>query len=123
MVFEKLRGMARDEYDDDTENNEYVEVGVMEAGGMPGSEKMTGRVGIKIDKLNDFNDTERVLRFIREGKLVFLKIKALKEKDMGELKRSVERLRKTVAANNGDIVGVEQDWLILTPEYIGVHRD
>lgn len=83
----------------------------------------TGKLGIQIEKLNSFEDTEGILRSIREGSIVFLKIKGLKEKDMGELKRCVERLKKSVIANNGDIVGVEQNWLILTPERASVRRD
>lgn len=122
MVFGRIRGMTRDE-DYENENGDYVEVGMM-GGTIPVAvQDIAGKVGIKIDKLNDFSDTERVLRYVREGKLIFLKIKALKDKDMGELKRAVERLRKTVIASNGDIVGVEQDWLILAPEFMVVHRE
>jgi SepF-like predicted cell division protein (DUF552 family) len=95
---------------------DYVEVDVSEAGGK------TGKISIRIEKLSDFSDTEKILRYIREGSLVFLKIKSLKDKDLGELKRSVERLKKTILAQNGDIVGVEDDWLILTPEYAKIER-
>ena len=81
-----------------------------------------GKVTISIDKLNEFADTERVLKSVRKGNIILLKIKGLKEKDIGELKRAVEKLKKAVMANNGDIAGVEQDWLILTPEAVGVER-
>lgn len=86
-------------------------------------EEGNGYLGIKIEKLNTFEDTERILRTIREGDIIFLKIKGLKEKDIGELKRCIERLKKSIIANNGDIVGVEQDWLILTPSGVRVHRE
>ena len=99
---------------------DYVEVDVTDTA-LTGASRM-GKVGIKIDKLTDFSDTERVLKEIRDGSIVFLKIKALKDKDMGELKRSIERLKRTVLAQNGDIVGIEQDWLILTPEFAIVHK-
>ena len=78
---------------------------------------------IRVEKMEDFADTERILRSIRKGNVVFLKIKSLREKDMGELKRAVEKLKKIVSANNGDIAGVEQDWLIITPEFAMVERD
>jgi len=123
MVLGRIRGFSRDEsYESD---DDYVEVGAMDTGMGPTISKgiPAGKLGVKIDKLGEFNDTERILRHIREGKIVFLKIKELKDKDMGELKRSIERLRKTVVAGNGDIAGVEQDWLIITPESIVVHRD
>ena len=97
---------------------DYVEVDVTDAASVAG----LGKVGIKIDKLADFSDTERILRELRDGSVIFLKIKTLREKDMGELKRSIERLKRTVLAQNGDIVGIEQDWLILTPEFAVVHK-
>ncbi len=115
MVMEKLFAKTEDM----ASPEDYLEVDVTDAvtrsGGM-------GKVGVKIDKLTDFSDTERILKDIRDGSIVFLKIKALKEKDMGELKRSIERLKRTILAQNGDIVGVEQDWLILTPEFAIVHK-
>ena len=81
-----------------------------------------GKVEITIDKLTEFGDTERVLRSIRKGNVIFLKITGLKEKDLSELKRAVDKLKKAVIANNGDIAGIEQDWLILTPEAVAVER-
>jgi len=96
---------------------EMVEVNVMDT-----DEKSVGKLGIRIAKLEEFSDADKVIRQLREGAIVFLKIKGLRDKDMGELKRAVEKLKKAVAANNGDIAGVEQDWLILTPEYAAVHR-
>ena len=95
----------------------YVEVNVMDS-----QERKTGTMGIRIEKLTEFGDTDRILKHIRKGSVIFLKIKELKEKDMGELKRAVDKLKKTVIANNGDIAGVESDWLILTPEYAAVER-
>ena len=98
------------------EEGSWVEVNMSEPGAG------AGKVGITIEKLNEFADTERVLKSVRKGNVIFLKIKGLKEKDIGELKRAVEKLKKAVMANNGDIAGVEQDWLILTPEAVNVER-
>ena len=97
---------------------EFIEVNVMDS-----DDRKAGHLGIKVERLAEFPDTERVLRAVRDGNVVFLKIKNLKEKDIGELKRAVDKLKKTVSANNGDIAGVEQDWLILTPEFAKVMRD
>ncbi|MBU0530408.1 MAG: cell division protein SepF, partial [Nanoarchaeota archaeon] len=110
------RFFSREEDEPEVESENYVEVNVMDPG-----ERPLGKLGIKIDRLEDFGDTERVLRTLRDGHIVFLKIRGLKEKDMGELKRAVEKLKKTVIANNGDIAGVEGDWLILAPKYASVY--
>lgn len=104
------------------EEEDYVEVNVMDSdGGL--SHHVSGKIGIKIEKLNDFSDTERILKSVRSGNVLFIKIKGLREKDIGELKRAVERLKKSATANNGEIAGIEQDWLVLTPEHAVLHRD
>ena len=103
---------------DEIEGEEYLEVNVMDSG----MGRATGKLGIRIENLDEFADSERVLRQVREGSVIFLNIRGLKEKDMGELKRAVDKLKRTVTANNGDIIGIEQNWLILTPEYVTVHK-
>jgi len=49
-------------------------------------------------------------------------IKDLRKKDINELKRAVERLKKTCTAMNGDIVGVDEDFLIITPQFAKIYR-
>lgn len=105
------------------EEEDYVEVNVMDSDGVMHHHNAAGKIGIKIEKLNDFSDTERILKSVRAGNVLFVKIKGLKEKDIGELKRAVERLKKSATANNGEIAGIEQDWLVLTPEHAVLHRD
>ena len=107
----------KSEPEDTEEGESYVEVNVMDS-----QERKTGSMGIRIEKLTEFSDTDRILKHVRKGSVVFLKIKDLREKDMGELKRAVEKIKKTVIANNGDIAGVESDWLVITPEYAAVER-
>ena len=105
-------------------DEEYIEVDV---DGMGSASPQThgtnsGKLGIVIENVSEFGDTERVLKHVREGQVVLMKVKALKEKDLGELKRVVERFKRTVLAQNGDIVGVENDWLLLVPSHVVVHR-
>ena len=107
----KLFGKKEDHPED------YMEINVSDA-----AAKGLGKIGVKIEKLSDFADTDKILKDVRDGSVIFLKIKALKEKDIGELKRAVDKLKKTVLAQNGDIVGVEQDWLLISPEFAVVHR-
>jgi len=80
------------------------------------------KVNIRIETLNDYRDVEKIQKLLREGNVVFLKIRNIKERDLGELKRSVERLKRTILAMNGDIVGVEEDFLILTPAFAKIFR-
>jgi SepF-like predicted cell division protein (DUF552 family) len=107
----------KDEEYDEFAGEEYMEVNLMDA-----EQSKLGKIGIRIESLDEFADTDRILKQVREGGVIFLKIKGLREKDMGELKRAVEKLKKGVSANNGDIAGVENDWLILSPHYALIHR-
>lgn len=82
-----------------------------------------GKIPIKIEKLEDFSDTDKLQKLVREGAIVFVKIRTLKEKDISELKRAIEKLRKTVIAINGDIAGIEEDWVVLCPSFAHVARE
>lgn len=79
-------------------------------------------VSVKIDSLASYADTDRVQQSLREGNVIFLRIRDLREKDINELKRAVEKLRKTITAMNGDVVGVDEDFLVLTPQYAKIYR-
>jgi SepF-like predicted cell division protein (DUF552 family) len=111
-MFEKVFGRGIKEMDAD----EFIELDAQSA------ELPSGKIPIKIDKLDDFPDTDRIQKSLREGSIVLVKIKTMKEKDLSELKRSIEKLRKTCIALNGDIVGIDEDWIILTPSFAHVAR-
>lgn len=83
---------------------------------------MERKVNVRIENLKGFSDVDRIQQMVREGDVVFLRIKELRSKDITELKRVVERLKKTCAAMNGDIVGVDEDFLIVTPSFAKVFR-
>ncbi|MEM0476445.1 MAG: cell division protein SepF [Candidatus Aenigmatarchaeota archaeon] len=107
-IVEKLKGKKKE-----IEEEEEVEIVT------PEEEKKNK---VYVMKLKDFNDTYQVQNLLREGYVVILSIKELKTKDVSELKRSVDRIRKTVEAIGGDIVGVEEDIIIATPSGIKVER-
>ncbi|MCD6477332.1 MAG: cell division protein SepF [Candidatus Aenigmarchaeota archaeon] len=86
-------------------------------------ETPSGKVPIKIDKLDSFQDTDRIQKAFRELSIVLVKIKSLREKDLSELKRAIEKLRKTCLAMNGDIVGIDEDYILLVPSYGHLVRD
>ena len=80
------------------------------------------KVGVKIESLESYDDTEKVQEQLRHGNIVFLKIKDLRAKDISELKKSVDKLRKTCTAMDGDIVGVEDEYLVITPNFAQIYR-
>lgn len=109
MSLDKLMDIIRSEPD------EYVELETEE-------EKPTGGITIQIERLGHYTDSERIQQKVREGVVMLVKIKDLKEKDMSELKRAIARIRRTCHAVNGDIAGLGDEWLIVTPSVAKVHR-
>jgi len=98
------------------EEGEFIELDTTEAAAP------AGKIPIKVEKLEDFSDSDKIQKLIREGSIVLVKIKSLKEKDLSELKRAIDKLRKTCVAMNGDIAGIDEDWIILTPSFAHVAR-
>jgi len=95
------------------EGEEFLEVG---------EETEDIKVKVVIENMDKFVDSEKILNFLRDNNVVFLRIKDLREKNISELKRTVDKLKKTVAAMGGDIVGVDENFLILTPKLARIYR-
>jgi len=112
MFFEKLFGRGFKELSEE----EFIELDTGEAP-VP-----AGKIPIKVDKLEDFSDSDRIQKHIRDGSIVLVKIKALRGKDISELKRAIDKLRKTTMAINGDIVGIDEDFIVITPQFAHVVR-
>ncbi len=114
MVFEKLTGKQNPKEEDNPESD-FIEI---DEAGLVKEEK----INVKIETLRDYVDSDRVQQLVRDGNIVFLKIKELRAKNVAELKRAVDKLKKTVVAMNGDIVGVDEDFLVITPNFAKVFR-
>jgi len=81
------------------------------------------KVLVKPFTLNKYEDIKDVLNAIREGRTIsILNIAPLKEKDLTELKRAIDKVKKTVEAAEGDIAGFGENWLIITPSFAKVWR-
>ena len=115
MVFGRLRDMVPNKRKEEKPEEEYVEL--TEEGS-----KSDARIGVRIETLSGYSDIDRIQELIRSGDVVFLRIRDLRAKDISELKKSVDKLRKMCSAINGDIVGVEEDFLVITPHIAQIYR-
>ncbi len=95
---------------------DYVEVG-QEAMG----EKT--KVVVRPFVLDEFEDIKEILDSLREGYTVALiNIRPLKEKDIIELKRAINKLKKTCDAVEGDIAGFGEDYIVAVPSFAEIYR-
>jgi SepF-like predicted cell division protein (DUF552 family) len=79
-------------------------------------------VVVRAETLQELEDVEPVQDHLRNEHIVWVNIQPLKSRDMTKLKRAVKRLKKTVRAVNGDIAGVDEEWIVVTPEYARIER-
>lgn len=74
--------------------------------------------------LEDFEDIKLVLDSLREGYTIpLINIRPLKDKDLIELKRAINKLKKTVDAIEGDIAGFGEDWITVVPAFAQIYRE
>ncbi len=79
---------------------------------------------VRTYNITDFTDLKPILDNLREGHTIALiNIKALKDKDLVELKRAINKLKKTIDAIEGDIAGFGEDYIVATPAIAKLYRN
>jgi len=112
---EKLFGERTDEFFDESPED-YVEINNPELGSR-------AKIIVKPFIIHDFQDIKQPIDSLREGyTIALINIRPLKEKDIVELKRAINKLKKTCDAVDGDIAGFGEDWIVVTPSFVEVHR-
>ncbi len=81
------------------------------------------KVIVRPFEITDFQDVKPILDSLRESyTIALINIKPLKEKDLLELKRAINKLKKTCEAIDGDIAGFGDDYIVVTPNFAEIHR-
>lgn len=115
-IFSKFKEKLKKDTDFEAEGEDYVEVG-------PEMEEGKSKIVIKPFVMEDFDDIKPILDSLREGyTIAFINIKPLKEKDLIELKRAINKLKKTTDAIEGDIAGFGEDYIVVTPSFAQIFR-
>ncbi len=115
---EKLTdSMHGEEEQEEKPAEEYVELGPET------KEEGKAKIIVRPFVVEEFDDIKPILDDLREGYTIALvNIKPLKDKDLIELKRAVNKLKKTTDAIDGDIAGFGEDYIVVTPSFASVHR-
>ena len=117
--FDKLKGRMSGASDilDEAEEEGYVELGA--DSGSQAASKITVRPFV----ISDFESIKPILDSLREGHTIALvNIKPLKDKDIVELKRAINKIKKTTDAIEGDIAGFGDNWIAAVPSFARIYR-
>ncbi len=78
---------------------------------------------IKVCKLKGFADVDIAARELSEGNIVIIDIKPLADRSMNELKHAVDEMKDIAISMGGDIAGLTEFHLILTPPNVKIDRE
>jgi len=114
-----VRGITiEDETYPEEYGEDYLEIDTEQAA------RPKSKILIKPFVVKEFEDIKPALDSLRDGYTIALvNIRPIKDKDIVELKRAVNKLKKTCDAINGDIAGFGEDWIVVTPSFAQVHRN
>ena len=109
--------LSSPKYDELETESAYVELN------SESNDAVKSKVLVRPFILQEFDDIKPVLDVLREGYTIALvNIKPLKDKDLVELKRAVNKLKKTTDAIEGEIAGFGEDYLVATPAFASIYR-
>lgn len=77
---------------------------------------------IKVCKLKGFADIDISARELSEGNIVIIDIKPLADRSMNELKHAIDEMKDICLSMGGDIAGITEYHLILTPPNVKIER-
>ena len=108
-MFQSLKTMLASPYDD------YAE--------LEHQEEAVSKLGIVVERIESFTDADRVIRNLREGKLIFAKVGQFRNTNVDELKRTLSKIKNVCRAIDGEIVAVgQQEWIIIAPPQTQIVR-
>ncbi len=87
------------------------------------SEEASKMLTLRLIVMESYGDTEDILRALRTGEtMVVVKIRPLREKDMSELKRAVNRLKTHCTATDSQLAALDDNWVIIVPPTVELER-
>ncbi len=116
-MHEKIKTFGSDDISEEGEE-EYLELDMV-----PKTRDRSSKIIVRPFVIEDFSDIKQILDVLREAyTIALINIKPLKDKDLVELKRAINKLKKTCDAIEGDIAGFGDDYIIVTPNFAEIYR-
>ncbi len=89
---------------------------------LPPEGEQAPKVTVVIEKIEGLVDADRIIKKVRTGSVVIARIKELKEQNVDELKHCISKIKTSAAVFQGDLAGVGEEWLLITPSSVTINR-
>jgi SepF-like predicted cell division protein (DUF552 family) len=115
MVLKQLKDLKSKIFSEKKEP-EPVEIGLKD-------DSLPKTLSLDLVVLENFSDSERALENMREGdRILMLKIRSLRENNMADLKKAVNRLKTHCAATGANLAAIDDNWIVVVPPTVGLER-
>lgn len=116
-IISSLKGkFGAEPYNEESEE-EYLELDT------ESPEDLKSKIIVRNFSIEDFSDIKPILDALRDGyTIAVINIKPIRDKDLIDLKRAINKLKKTCDAIEGDIAGVSDDIIVATPGFASIYR-
>ncbi len=117
MVFDKIKRAFSSPRENEPLDEEYLEIDLDKG-------NQENKISVKLFTLKQYDDVTRVLNALREGyTIAVIDTKTLRQRDPIELKRVISKIKKTIEALDGSIVGFKENMVIATPSFAKVDKE
>ncbi len=116
--FFKFNKNTKEEYVED-ESDDYLSINEIDTK----THTNENLLEVKVFVLDNYENIKDILDIIRgEKTMCLVDIHLLRNKDPDELRRSVDKLKKTVEAVGGELVGFHENWILAAPKNVHIHK-
>lgn len=117
-AFLKFPGKRKEEFIED-ESEDYLSI--TETDARSGGEDKP--LEVRVFVLDDYDNIRDILDVIRgERTMCLIDIHLLRNKDPDELRRAIDKLKKTIEAVDGELVGFHENWVLAAPKNVHIHK-
>jgi SepF-like predicted cell division protein (DUF552 family) len=87
------------------------------------SKEIQARLSLSLMVMERYADLEKILARFRKGDSVLLiRVTPLKDKDINELKKAVDRLKTHCDVTGSDLAALDDNWIVLVPPVVQIAR-
>ncbi|MFW3146725.1 MAG: cell division protein SepF [Thermoplasmatota archaeon] len=98
----------------------YIDLGLLR-GREAGTSRTTDGPSVRFADIDGYRQIPELSNLVYEGNILVLDFTPIANDDL-ELKRTITELKRVVEDINGDIAGISQNMLIITPKGIGIDK-
>lgn len=122
MGWLRRRKEPEEEYPDNEVHigRSYIDLGVLKGKELLSS-KAEGGPAVKFADIDGYRQIPELSNLIYEGNILVLDFTPIANDDL-ELKRTITELKRVVEDISGDIAGISQNLLIVTPKGVGIDK-